>query len=839
MLRIALRDTRMNPARFAMSVLAVLLATAFVGATFSFTNMLSGSLARITESATVADRYIRGVQIATPDQEFGPPQRELLQASVVEEVRAVEGVAAAAPVLFGAAILVDGEGRAVANGAAPSLGRVLHPGIDEFEILAGRLPHPDALREIALDRQTLALSGFQLGDTATVTFGDSAPTAALIVGEVDTGPTFMGATFVFPSEATGLAAFAPSGVVSRIAVSLSDGANPAHVTTLLEAALGEKAEVITGSQLREESKSATAEAMGFIEVFMLVFAFIAFFVGSFLVANTFAILVRQRQREFALLRAIGASPSQVLVSLLVQAGIVATIGAVLGIGAGVLLVMGAQQVFAALGSPIAGNPWLPWDRAALIVLAAVVFTGIASLVPARAAALTPPLDAMRPESPKPERSLFVRATLAALLTVAGGVVLWFALRDADALLTGIAAALILVGVLGLGPMIVPPVLGSLALPFQLLRPVGRLARGNVLRSPRRTSATAAALSIGMTFVSATAVLAASATASTSAILENQMTADFFVGSQRSLFPAALEPEIEQLDSVSSLTPVQFGFIQSVDPAGTMTVSAMSLDGYEQMLNVPIIAGTALAHPDEILISQGFWKDTGTQVGDTLMFNVAGSGEVARRVVGVTNDSFMLTDAYALTDGLQDLIPNQARSTMFLLLNSAGDLDQTRADLEAVLADLPVLAVLDQEQLADQMNTTIASMMNILYALLGLSLVIAVLSIINTLAMAVMERTREIGLLRAVGLGGGQLVGMIVVESVLTALFGALTGAALGVGLGATLPAILGDMGLTELAIPWQTLALILAGTLAAGVVAALWPAWRALRQPILQAVAGE
>nr|NLD41035.1 FtsX-like permease family protein [Actinomycetales bacterium] len=837
MFRIALRDTREHWVRFAMSILAVLLATAFVSATFSFTNMLGESIAKISDSTATGDIYVRGTEAEGEPSSFGPPQREPVPLELQEQIDAVDGVAASAPTLFGTAILVGPDGRAVANGNAPTFAGVLSEDLNDFEVLEGRVP--ETTGEIALESATYELSGYAVGDTAPVTIGDTHTFDATIVGTVDSEWSLMGATFLFISEETGLAAFAPTGVVQTFAVALEDGAESDSVIRALEAQLGDGVEVVSGEQVREESQSATAEAMGFIETFMLVFAFIAFFVGSFLIANTFAMLVRQRQREFALLRALGASPGQVLGSLMAQAGIIGVFGSLFGIGTGVLLVIGAQQIFESMGTPLEGTPWLPPARAALVMGVAVVFTIVASLLPARQAAGTAPVEAMRPEDPKPEKTTVVRGIISALMAVAGLACVWMAVDRTEALLLGLGAALVLLGMLGLGPLIVPPLLGVLAIPFRALRPIGTLARGNVLRTPRRTSATAAALTIGMTFVSAAAVLAASATASTRSIIDNQMSADFYVGSQRGATPLGLGQQLEQLDTVSGVTPAFIGAVRSLEPEGNLSVSAMSPEGYEEMLNVPVVEGEPLRSADELLISQTASDSSGIGPGTSLTFAVPGGEDVTMEVVGVTNDQFMFSELYAFTEGFERLVPEQTRAVIFFLVNSTGDPDATRADLEEAVADLPILNVLDKDELAEQTVGLISTMMNVLYALLGLSLVIAVLSIINTLAMAVMERTREIGLMRAVGLGGGQLVGMIMIESVLTALFGTIMGMLIGVGLGATLPSILQDLGLTDLVIPWEALLVILAGTVVVGVIAALWPAWRALRQPVLEAVASE
>lgn len=839
MFRIAMRDTRLHWVRFLMSIVAVMLATAFVSATFSFTNMLGESIAKISDSSSAADIYVRGKLVEGSENSFGPPERDPLPVTLADELGEVDGVAVAAPSAAGQAMLLGKDGDVVSNGQAPTYATTLIEGIDDLTVLEGRLPEVSG--EIALEPNAMDRGGYVVGDTAVVTLGQGAPFDATIVGSVDSGWTLMGATFVFLSEEQTLASFAPSGFVRDIAIGVEDGAEIDTVMSALGDEVDDTAEVISGDDVREESKSSVAKALGFIEIFMMVFAFIAFFVGSFLIANTFAMLVRQRQREFALLRALGASPGQVLGSLVSQAVIVGVIGSLLGIGAGILLVKAAQQYFESVGTPMEGDAALPPERLIFIIALAVIFTVVASLVPSRQAAATAPVEAMRPEDPKPERMTIVRGIVSALLLVGGLAAVWTSVQSKDAVVLGVGAALSLFGVLGLGPVIVPPVLGVLGLPFRAMRPVGTLARGNVLRTPKRTAATAAALTIGMTLISAISVLAASATASTRSIIDNQMEADYWIGSQQimGMVPNNLADQVEELETVESVTAAYFGIVRTVDPDGEVFVAAMTEQGYDEMMTVPVIEGEAVGCATEVLIAQEMRDDDGVAVGDTITIVNPQSGEHEVTVVGVTNDKFFGAQLYGNDEFYQQIVPDDARMTLALLVNASGDVDQTRADLEELVEALPMMDVMDQDELTDQTVSQISGMMNVLYAMLGLSLVIAVLSIVNTLAMAVMERTRELGLMRAVGLGNGQLTLMIIIESVLIAIFGTLLGLVLGVGLGSAVGMVLEDRGLSVLTIPWETLGWILVGTVVVGVIAALWPAYRALKQPVLDAVSSE
>ena len=659
------------------------------------------------------------------------------------------------------------------------------------------------------------------------------------MGEIEYSIPLLGATILVISPDLGEDAFAPEGTVSQISVKVEDGADTQVVADAVQAELGESVEAVTGDTLREESASATEEALGFIETFILVFALIALFVGSFLIFNTFAMLVRQRQREFALLRAIGASPAQVVTTLFVQAAFIGAVGATAGIAGGIALVIGLQRVLATLGVDFGGNAVsLPTERAVAIVVAAILVTCLAAVIPARDAASTAPVEAMRPDSPKAEKSLVVRAIISGVILLAGVGAVVYAVQQLSGPVLGVGAFAVLLGVLGMAPVFAPAVLGFMALPLNSVRPVGRLARGNVTRNPRRVAATAAALTIGMALVSVAAVVASSATASTRSIVEDQVNADLVLSSATGFLPEQVVPLAESVDTVEQLAVTRIGFGNSPDLDEPVTLSDLPLDAMGTLYTIPLTAGGLPAAADEILMAEDLASAEGIEPGDTFAITtLAGSAEYV--VVGISNEQFFGTDVIAPTEVFDQIVSPERATITGIAMNATGDVEELRADLAEALKPFPFVSVLTGPELGDAIADQVNTLMSVLYAMLGLSLVIAVLSIVNTLALSVIERTREIGLMRAVGLGRGQLAGVIVIESVLTALFGTLTGMVIGVSLAATLPTIFADQGLNILDIPWSQLLMMLGLTVVVGVIAAVWPAIRAARLPVLEAVSSE
>jgi len=856
--RVALRGIRAHLVQFLMSVLAVALGVAFVAGTFSLRTMMSSTFDGIVERSTVGDAYVRGSQVVDSVAQDGTglgAARNTVPAALSTSIQGIDGVRHAFPSVSGPLVLVGADGTAVASGTSPTFGIALDPSDPTVTVVTGRLPHaPD---EIGLDSGAMTSSKLVVGDRTTVILAGRLRTVE-VVAHLSLGAPMAGATIVYVDLPTAMAAFATDGNVTAIAVYADEGVDQAalaqSLAPLLATPAGARAEVVTGDTARAETAASIEDALGFMQTFMLIFAGISLFVAAFIISNTFSMSVRQRMHEFALLRAVGASPRQVFASILVQATVVGLAGSALGLLAGIGLVSLLRIAFLRFGLDLSGS--IPLDASTIVTSLAVgtLVSAVAAVLPGRRAALTTPVEAMHDTFVTGGRSLRRRGLGGALLVGAGAASVIAAMMAPSphgaALLGGGAAALV-VGVLVLAPVIVSRTLNVLAAGFVVaVKPLGRLARGNVTRNPRRTANTAGALMIGMVLVGAASVLAASATASTRSIIANESTADFIVQSATHDVPDAAIQGIASLASVAA-TDVARNGRAGVTLAGTTTslddtVSVVGLpaEAFGRSLDVRVLSGSfdALGH-GAVAVQESVATEHGWSVGTRLQLTPqSGTAPPVTASIGAVVDSKSLGAPVILPESLyaQVVAPAQsAANTVFVTAAPGTTATALRADLVSVAKPYVVLSVLDNDEFASKLGDQVTSLLGILYALLGLSILIAILGIVNTLALSVIERTREIGLLRAVGLGRLQLAGVLTIESVLTALFGTIVGLVLGVAVAAALPTVFASAGLTLLAVPWAQLAGMLALAVLVGVLAALWPAVRAARLPVLDAITSE
>ncbi len=846
MTRVALRGIRSHLGRFLLSILAVLLGVAFVAGTYSLRAMMANTFNDIVEAGTNGDAYVRGVETGTSSGDMAAPIRAALPIALEDDIRAVDGVESVVPDVEGNIVLVGKDGTAVMSSGPPSFGMGLHPDEHGVSVVEGRMPHGP--NEIVLETSALERSGLAVGDPTTVVIAGEIRQVT-VVGQVGFEASMAGAIMVGLDMESAIQAYAPDGTTTQFTVYATDGVGQTEAMHRVESALQDtasasQAEVITGDQAKDDNRESWESALGFISTFLLVFAAIALFVGTFIISNTFQMVVRQRQREFAMLRAVGASPSQVFASVLGQAAAVGVIGSVLGVGAGLGLVTVLRQVFDGMGMEMSGDVPLDGFTIAVSLITGTVVSLVAALVPARRAALTAPVEAMRDDvatNDKKSRwrtafgSLFLVSGIAAVATAAVQV------PDNAGSLLGLGAVLILVAVLMLAPVMVPTALGILAAPIvRLGKPLGGLARGNVVRHPKRTASTAGALMIGMALVGAASVLAASAQASVRDVVDNQSKVDLLLQSATWDVPGELVNDVAGVDGVERVDALRVSQTTKVD-GDPVAVIGVPAGFFQEALEVPEESGhTSDLAPGRAVVQLKSAEAKGWHLGDTI--TVSGeAGEVPVTIAGIIDSGVMgmpvvleesdFTTAVRTQDGVID--------TVFIKAAAGADLTAVRAGITDLAKPYVVVSVMDGEEFGDAMADQVNQMLVILYALLGLSIVIAVLGIVNTLALSISERTREIGLLRAVGLGRLQLATTVTIESVLTAVFGTVLGIGVGAGLAAVMPTVFADEGLSRLVIPWGPLGTLLGLAVVVGAVAAVWPAVRAARMDVLEAIAYE
>ncbi|UKJ63734.1 ABC transporter permease [Cellulosimicrobium cellulans] len=885
MIRVALRGVRAHVVRFVLSVLAVTLGVAFVVGTFAFRGMLSSTFDDIIATTLTADVYVRGSQEVTGDA-AGPGgggggngfagDRTLVPADLAADVEAVDGVARAVPDVSGPVVLVAADGTAVVTTGPPSTAFSIDPEDPSLTLLDGAWP---AAGEIVLEQSAAETAGLTTGDETTVVLGGE-PTPVTVSGVFGIEAAAAGAVLVGIDGETARDVYAPDGMVPQLSVWSSQTSGDIDEDALAErvgAVLPDGAEAVSGEQARAEASEAVEEVLGFVETFLLVFAAIALFVGAFIIANTFAMSVRERLRELALLRALGASPGQVFTSVLVQALVVGLVGGSLGVLAGAGLVRVIRWGLALAGMEFSGRVPLGTPQVVAAVGLGAVVSVLAAVLPARRAAAIPPVQAMR-DDVAPDRGTGVRAVGGIVLVAAGAGVLWLAaflgssVADAPTgwawvddlsprVLLGVGAGLVLVGVLVGSPAVARGVLTVLAWPLvAALRPLGRLARGNVTRNPRRTASTAGALLIGMALVSVTGVIAASTQASVRSIVENEVRADLVVDSATLVVPEGAVDAVTATPGAAVVDTVRLGLasVATVEDAGAAVagdddatddgaargtdVAGVPAGFFDTALDPVALAGdpTATLEAGDVVVHRRTARDRGWEVGDTLRLG-EGSAAVEARVGAVIDSQLVGTGILVRDDVFDAVVPAAQASVRIVYVSAAegatpAEVEELRAALTTAVEPFLVVTVLDREDTASAFADQVNQVLVILYALLALSIVIALLGIVNTLALSIIERTREIGLLRAVGLGRLQLAGVIAIESVLTAVYGTVLGVATGIGIGAALPGVLADEGLSTLAVPWGQVLAILGVAVVIGLVASVWPAIRAARLPVLDAV---
>ncbi|MFD6090579.1 ABC transporter permease [Oerskovia sp. NPDC060338] len=861
MLRVALRNVRAHLVRLGLSILAVVLGVSFVAGTFSLREMLSSTFDGIVDAGSSSDVYLRGGEDSaalTQENASAGAVRTTIPADLADTVQGIDGVAHVFADYTGPLVLVGADGTPPPTTGAPTFGLAWRAADPSTPIAEGAAPSGPG--EFLLEAGTAEASGLTVGGTTTLVVAGQV-TEATLTGIVDMGASMAGASIVFFDEPTAAAAFAPDGTVSTISVLAEDGVGEQELADRITAALDSSAdaatgtspvEVVTGESVRDEAREDIASQLGFIETFLLVFAGISLFVGGFIIANTFAMTVRQRQRELALLRAVGASPLQVFASILVQAAVIGALGGALGVLGGLGLVTALKAMFGSMGMELAGD--IPLDATTVVVslVLGVVVSVASAALPARRAALVPPVEAMRDDSPAQAGSLRVRGIAGAVVAGAGVGAVVVAVVQAAAdenagtgPLLGLGAVGVVVGTLLLAPVVARGVLHVMSAPFvAFAKPLGTLARGNVTRNPRRTASTASALMIGMSLVGAASVLAVSMQASMKSIVADESLADLVVESATGTVPSGAVSDIAALPEVGaadSLTADQY-FVgrSSGDGADASPLFVLGVDPgvFGRTWQTETVEGSLDTLADgQVSVLQATATDEGWALGDELTLRTQrGSVDVT---IGSIFDSPALGVPVVVPDTVfAELSAAPAEMSTMVLVKAADGVTQAELDAVVTAAAEPymIVSVMDDEEYVSALASQIDQMLTILYALLGLSIVIAVLGIVNTLALSVIERTREIGLLRAVGLGRSQLAGTIVIESVLTAVFGTLLGLAVGVGLAAAMPTVFASTGFTALAIPWAGLGTMVGVAVLVGVLAAGWPALRAARLPVLDAV---
>ena len=847
MWRVTWRNLVARKVRLALSAFAIVLGVAFVAGSFIFTDAMGGAF----------DGIIKG---STADVEIAPKgandfdsfsDSRTVPASVVSDLEKLPQAGSVHPYNQLLTLYVIGnDDKLVGGNGPPGLG--LSDGTTQsitgdpiVEYVAGE--HPEGPNEITLDVDTAEKGGYEIGDTVTlVSPGDPPQLTAELVGLVEFGDgALAGATLtLFEPQAMQDLFFGGRDVYSGVSLNTADGVSQTELRDAAAPLLPDGVSARTGDAVVEKNQAGLEEVLGFLNTFLLVFAAVAMVVGTFLIINTFSILVAQRSRELALLRAMGASRRQVNRSVLGEAFAVSLIGSTLGLGVGYLLALGLRALFGLFGLDLSGAEFPIALRTVLVSYGVgIVVTMIAAYLPARRAGRIAPVAAMRDDVALPETSIRRRLLVGAgMIAVGIGLMIAGFAGDGTSGLSmiGLGMLSILIGVSLMSPVLGRPLVYAFGAAYRrIFGTVGTLASQNALRNPRRTAATASALMIGLTLVALMSILGRSATASTDKAVESTLTSQFIVSNAVGTpFSPAVAEQIREVDGIRTVAQFRQAFPQIEGSGGF--VGAADPEELAEALQFPMLAG-ALAglQPGTTLVASQTAEREDYQVGDTVKMEFQG-GTIALKVAGIFGNTGAVPADYLVTlDTLEKGGLAPLDSMLFISKEDSASTADIRTSVDEITKDLPTVTLKDPSEFAAEQKEQITFFLNVIYALLGLAVIIAVLGIINTLALSVIERTREIGLLRAVGLSRRQLRRMVWLESVIVAVLGAVLGVAMGVIFGVALQRAIADQGIDVLSIPWVQLLVFVVLAALVGVLAAVFPARRAARLDVLRAINAE
>jgi putative ABC transport system permease protein len=853
--RTTIRSIWTHKRRLVSTCVAVILGVAFMTGTF----VLSATVNRVFDDlfgdlGANVDAIVRGDVLF--ESTFAGTQRAVLPEEVVTAVEEVDGVAAAeGSISVFTLTLLDGEGDPVGGGFGPPtiVGTwTADEQMASYQVASGRAPEADD--EVIIDRATVDKADLSVGDEVTLATPEGNATYELVgtsrFGEADSagGATFIGTTLAESQRLAGEPA-----KVDTISIRAAEGVTPEQLVERLQAAdLDPQVDVVTGEQAADEQASEIKSGFGFFTTMLLVFAAIALFVGWFIISNTFNILVAQRTKELALLRAIGASKRQVLGSVFLEAAIIGVVSAVLGFVGGVLLAQGALALLDAIGLALPQASLVITPQIALGAIAAgLLITAIAAVGPAIRATRVPPMAALREVALDRTGSSRIRAIGGTLLFILGLLLIAPAFGDptSDSVPgVGFGLFLIVVAVLVIGPVLAKPVSRLVGAPLPLIKGVtGRIARENAMRSPRRTASTAAALTIGVSLVAFITIFANSVQRSIESAIDVGFKGDYIIlpVNQASFAGASpqLAEDIAAIDGVEEVTPVAFTLAQIALPDGSQPVAPLGgVDPtFTDLFDVKMSEGSLDGlTDDEIIVDRLVAKQEQLKLGDEVTVTAQGGRSADFTVSALSDDAAILGQWTISRDALTAITPQPTDFQIGVMVADDVPVESVRAPIKDLLkAEYPTMQVQDRDEFTQGIVDQISILLNVIYGLLAVSIIIALIGIANTLSLSIHERTRELGLLRATGMMRSQLRSSVRWEAVIVALMGTVIGTALGLLLSYTMVRVLVSQGITTFAIPVGGMVFVVVFGAALGVIASIWPAYKTSKLNVLDAIASE
>lgn len=841
--KLTLRGVVAHKWRLALTALAVVFGVGFASASFILTDSLKRSFNDLfAELSEGIDLQVRS-SIAFGD-EFSS-SRDPLPVALVDTLVGVDGVERVVPALSRTIDLLDTDGEAVsAGGPTLAVSWIGDDALGGGTLIEGA--HPEGPDQMVMDKSTANRVGYEIGDTVTVV-GPTGRRDFTLVGLVGQGDSdgFAGAVVTGYDLDTALDFLDTDGRVDAFELAVVEGADIDDVADAVTDALPEGTEVITGEELGKETADGINEFIGIFGNVLLGFAVVILLVSSFLIFNTFTIIIGQRLRELALLRAVGASGPQVRGMLFGEALVVGIVSTIVGLGFGVIVSKGLVALFNAAGAGFPSAATVITTRTLIaVVVVGVGVTLAASLVPALRAAKIPPIAAMHPEAGFSALASGRRAFVGIATTAVGAGLFMLGIfarpggTIGTLLSAGLGAVMVFIGMASVSTTFAKPAAGAIGAPVaRVVGLPGRLARENAQRSPRRTASTASALMIGVALISAVSLLASSVRATFLDQLSSSITADFFITGGNFGLPPAFAADLAEVEELSAVSP--FRATQAQVDGETKSIGAVSPTDFGDLVDVDLTSGSFDdLDANSLLLHKDPARDLAVGVGDTVTLQWQNGATSDLTVAGVYDDGAVAGNWLVSTE-LLDTISSAPAIDFFVGARIADGvaIEDARAAVEEVAEKYPSVTVEDQAEFRASQEAQLDQLLLIINALLGLAVIVAVIGIANTIALSVFERTREFGLLRAIGMDRKQLKRSVRWEAVIVAVFGALLGVVVGLPLGLGVAWALPDSAVSIIAIPWGTIVVLLVLSVVVGLVAAWLPARRAAKLDILDAIA--
>lgn len=847
MIRIAWRNLRAHLRRFQMSLLAVVLGVAFLSGIFALRATLADSYDSLIASTNTYQYYLVG-KMQGEKVAGQTPVRDSLALTNVKEAEKVAGVKYADPYLVDVCMLADQDNKRLGQAGQVSILQVLYPGHStQPRLIKGQAPRGE--QQIALEESAAKRLGITTGKKLKIYVSSEGKTATVSgIYRFPNPVAFTNYVFVDADGFVPLTQKPPPLATTAIGITAEKGVSSQKLRALLNNEFSDTAEVMSQAEYNDEINTAANSSLDFVNVFLLVFAAIALFVGTFIITNTFQMMVRAEQSQFAMLRAIGASGGQVFSIVALQGLLVGILGSAIGVGAGYLLTRLVSWGLAKAGFEALQISW-SWSITLLALTVGIIVTVIGSLWPARSAALTPPVEAMR-QNTQTQKPVWPRAIIGTLvLALAGGLLAWASSDSGkNGLWLGIGAALFLLAMLILVTPLSAAIIRGLAGLIWWLRPHARLAMRTLTANLRQTANTAAALMIGVALVAVGATLAASTKASTQSVIDQKINTDLVVSTEPtvvSLSPSLLNKaaRVSGVKQVDLMTGIGLFRITVPGKKPEQTMMQVTYPQFDRYIKVTPISGATADYFSQspatprAIVSRAWAKSRGLAPGDKIEISGIHGQEIVT-IAATIDTELIFLDVMVPRSLATKLGPEAADITTSasIELEDGADLNKVQREVQKVVSNNPFMVVQTHQEAADRVAATVDQVLSVLYALLALSLIIAALGIMNTLSLSVQQRFRELGLIRTVGLSSLGLSLMITVESVLITLAGTLLGIGGGTALATFVCRYLSDRGISIIEVPWASLGLICLLAVLVGTLAALMPARRARRMPILEAV---